>query len=85
MYIGVYGNGGIGGKVDYTDKMQRDNVFFAYIGLEMRQNKKRMEELIRLFGMRAYKEGNISEISSRIVDRAFGIYVFQNPEDKENI
>ena len=36
MYIGVYGNGGIGGKVDYTDKMQRDNVFFAYIGLEMR-------------------------------------------------
>lgn len=77
----MYGNGGIGGKVDYTDKMQRDNVFFAYIGLEMRQNKKRMEDLIRLFGVSAYKEGNISEISSRIVDRAFGIYVFQNPED----
>lgn len=74
-------NDGIGGKVDYTNKMQMDNVFFSYIGLEKRGFKKRLEELKKLFRNGTYRERNVSEISSRIVDRVFGIYIFQNPED----
>lgn len=71
-------NDGNGGKVDLISRMNIDNIFFDYIGLNVREHRKRLQTLVNCSLKKAYIDGNVTEISGKIIDNAFGVYIFQD-------
>lgn len=57
-----------------------DKKFFSYIGLEVENHKKIIEDIKEKYGSDAYKNRDEMYIAQKIIDDVFGAYIFEYAE-----